>query len=230
MHVQGLPSSQAAVGWGTGWATCPSGTCLSAGQPLVVLTLLWEVTSGTTERAAEPCDQAGSRSRLSQGDGREGTFGMFPKSLEPKGLAGHSCAESTVTGGFNCDTSKAHSAVCSWATQEPFSPAFPESLLQRHGRSPGWQEGNGAPAVENGLSGLSLAVNPTRQIQFLLLCIAEGSSVLPASGVKQHVLNYCFCSTLGYQPPLSSQPRRAWEAIQVFRGIFLQEYELQKKV
>lgn len=89
------------------------GTCLSAGQPLVVLAPVQKVVSGTRERVAELCGKAGSQSRLSQGDGREGIFGMFPKSLEPKGLIGHSCAESTITGGFNCDVSNAHGAVCS---------------------------------------------------------------------------------------------------------------------
>ena len=113
MHVQGLPSLQAGVGWGTGWPTCPLGTCLSAGQPLLVLTHLWDVTSSTRERAAEPCGGEGSQSRLSQGDGREGTFGMFPKSLEPKALIGHSSAESTITEGFNCDISNAKAAVYS---------------------------------------------------------------------------------------------------------------------
>lgn len=76
----------------------------------MVLTPLREVTNGT--RAAELYVQAGSQSRLSQGDGRKGAFGMFPKSLEPKGLVGHACAESTATGGFNYDTSNIHVAVC----------------------------------------------------------------------------------------------------------------------
>lgn len=81
------------------------GMCLSAGQPPMVLTPLWEVTSGTREGAAEIYVRAGSRSRLSQDDGREGNFDIFPKSLKPQGLVGHSCADSTITGGFNCDTS-----------------------------------------------------------------------------------------------------------------------------
>lgn len=92
---------------------CPLRTCLSAGQPLVVLTPLWEVTSNTREETAEPCDGAGSQSRLLQHHGTEGTSGMFPKSSQPKGPMGHSCAESTVTRGLSCDTSRAQSAMCS---------------------------------------------------------------------------------------------------------------------
>lgn len=41
----------------------------------------------------------------------------------------------------------------------------------------------GAPAMENGLWGLAVTGNPTGQLQFLPLCIAEGSLVLPGSEV-----------------------------------------------
>lgn len=126
---------------------------------------------------------------------QEKTYSIFPKSLESKGPVRRSCAENMVSGGFNCDTSSAHSAV-GFCASEQYMEVLPclscEPFTQeKHSKSRGWQEGNIAPTVENSLWGLS-CLNPTRQLQFLSLCVAEGSRMLPASGVKQHVINYWF--------------------------------------
>lgn len=149
-----------------------------------------------------------------QGHGRERHFRLVPKILRAKGSDSlFLCWEhSTVTGVHSSQTQQA------------------ESLLQRHIRSPGLAGRWGNSLVQNGLCGLALAVNATRQLQFLLLCNEEERSVVPASCLKQHVLDYLVPGTPGYQPSFPSQSRRAWEAIQMFRAIFLQEYELQKKI
>lgn len=126
---------------------------------------------------------------------QEKIFSIFVKSLQSKGPIRHSCAESTVTGGFNSDTSNAHSAVstqCSWAAQG----CSPLPFL--------WTFYRGEAQQEPGLAGRKCSfhsqewslgpgcLSSTRQLQFLSLCIAEGSRMFPASGVKWHVLNYWF--------------------------------------
>lgn len=143
---------------------------------------------------------------------------MFPTSLESKGLVGHCCAESTVTGGFNCDTSNAHSTVstqCSWAAQGcsplPFLWTFHTGEAQQEPRLAGRQCSSHRGEWSLGPG----CLNPTRQLQFLSLCVTEGSRMLSASGVKQHVLNYWFSvAPLGTShliPASPKDPERPYE-------------------
>lgn len=151
----------------------------------MVLTPLWEVTSGTRAPGQRCVVQASHR--LSRGDGREGNLGVFPKSpLEPKGLVGHSCAESVIIRGLNYSCNRPNVLCCVLsATWELFNPAFLRACYRgtagaRAGKRR-WSSSSEEWALQPGSS--------CKSNQFSSLCLAERSSILPASGVKQHVLN-----------------------------------------
>lgn len=124
-----------------------SGTCLSPGQPL-----WFSHCSGKSQVAQQKelqsCIVGQALWAGCPGWWQERTYSIFPKYLESKGLVRHSCAESTVAGGFNCDTSNAHNAVSICASEQNtvlwahnvlvllsstgmFSPAFLVNVLCR---------------------------------------------------------------------------------------------------